>query len=301
MPSARSGPTIAQRLLCATLREMRERAQMTPAEAAEKLGAARTTVSRLEAAETGPRPATVRRLLEIYSSRRINGRRVVTAAERDQALRDLEAAQVPGWWHAYRDVLPPQIHGVLDLESAAEVIRIYAPGVVPDLLQCPDYARALLRARAPRESEEVIDRRLELVLARQRHSIARTNPPPVRLWVLLEESALHRPVGGPKVMRAQRSHLEELIARRGPVTVQVVPTAAGPHPMTSSGSIGLLRFHHPVLEDRLIVRGLRTEATTDPELVGAAQAAMDLSAALAPPPTTPLPPLPDYLEARDER
>lgn len=279
MPSARSGPTVAQRLICAQLIALRERAGMSVEEAGRAIGRAQSTVWRLESAQTGLTRERVTVLLDAYHA---------TPAERDALLRAVDIARMPGWWHAYRDVLPAHVHGILDLESAASVIRIYAPGVIPDLLQTPGYARALLRARAPRDSQRVTDRRVELVLARQEHSLRR-HPQPVRLWVLMEESVLHRPVGAPEVMREQLAHLQELTTQPGPVALQVIRTAAGAHPMTSSGSIGLLRFSHGALEDRLILRGMRTTVTVDTEMVSAYQAAMDHSATLAPPPSTPLP------------
>jgi hypothetical protein len=45
---------------------------------------------------------------------------------------------------------------------------------------------------------------------------------------VLDEIALHRPVGGPEVMRDQLLHLAEL-SRRVNVTLQVIPLSVGAH------------------------------------------------------------------------
>jgi hypothetical protein len=47
-----------------------------------------------------------------------------------------------------------------------------------------------------------------------------------RLWAIIDESALHRVVGGPQVMQAQRDHLADL-AVRPHITIQVMPYGAG--------------------------------------------------------------------------
>jgi transcriptional regulator with XRE-family HTH domain len=292
MSRPRSGPTIAQRVVAADLRARREAAGLTLDAAADALGVHRDTVRRLEDAVTSLRPATVARLLSIYRT---------PPREADAVLAQLTEANRPGWWHEYRDILPTRLAGVIDLEEAAVLVRTYAPGVVPDLLRTPDYARALLRLSYPSDSEERIERRVELLAERQRRAFERDRP--LRMWALLDEAAIHRTVGGPEVMADQRAHLEKIIAQVQHIRLQVLRADGPVHHLTDSGPVDVLRLAHPALRDRLILCGLRADTTIitdDVDTVRTYQAAMDSAAVLAPPPDTPLPPARASLWSTDE-
>lgn len=114
----------------------------------------------------------------------------------------------------------------VELEKAAASLRSWQPMIVDGLLQTSDYARAVLRAARPYDRDEEID---QLVAARmQRQAILERDDPP-RLWVVLDEAVLTRPVGTVSVMVGQLDRL--IVAGRDPwVTIQVMPTAAGAHP-----------------------------------------------------------------------
>ncbi|SCK63217.1 Helix-turn-helix domain-containing protein [Streptomyces sp. AmelKG-D3] len=248
--------------------------------AATALGVHEMTLSRLENAKTAPRTATVSHLLRLYGT---------PEPEADSVLAALDEALRPGWWHPYRDILPTHLEGVIDLESAASLIRTYSPGLVPELLQTPAYARTLLTHRHPRADKAEIERRLELLRERQQHTLHRDSP--VRLWALIEETALARPVGSRATMREQLAHLNQFTVHRGTVTVQVIPATAGPHPLLLGGPADVLRYTQCALDDRLVVRGLHAETATltdDLNTVSLYLAAMDEIAALAPSPSTPI-------------
>lgn len=94
----------------------------------------------------------------------------------------------------------------------------------PGLLQTQDYARALLANRIggnPETTDEIVAARM----ARQ-SILARDNPP--ELWVVIDEAVLHRPVGGPLVMREQLNQLIKS-AQRPSIVFQVIPAAVGVH------------------------------------------------------------------------
>ncbi|MFD3488540.1 helix-turn-helix transcriptional regulator [Streptomyces sp. NPDC058665] len=283
MSRPRSGPTVALRLFAADLRARREAAGVTLKAAADSLGVHTVTLSRLELARTVPSLATISHLLKLYGA---------PDEEAGVVLRALEEAEKPGWWHPWRDVLPEHLAGMIDLESAADLIRVYSPGAVPELLQTPGYARALLQLHHPRATGEEVDRRLQLLRERQEHTLRRPARP-VRLWALIEDAVLQRPVGGPSAMTEQMNFLNHYTRHRSSgITVQAIPTAVGAHPLLLSGPVSILRYTHPLLEDRLIGRGLHRETTPDTEDSDAVHTylvAMDETAALAPPPTTPLP------------
>ncbi|UCM91095.1 helix-turn-helix domain-containing protein [Streptomyces marincola] len=282
MSRARSGATSALRLLAADLRARRVASGVSIAVAAEKLDVHPTTIRRLEAAKHTFKPATVAHLLRVYGA---------AEPEVEDVLARLADANTPGWWHEYRDLLTAEQAERLDFESSASLIRGYAPGLVPDLLQTGDYTRALLAAQYPGEDRDRLGRRAELADRRKREAFDRERP--LRYWCLIEHAALHRVVGGPEVMRGQLDHLNAIAADAAShIKVQVMPLTTQPHPMLASGAVEIVRFDHRYLADRLVVRGLHQSAATitdDIDAVRAFNRAMDSACLAAPRPTTAIP------------
>nr|WP_280358810.1 Scr1 family TA system antitoxin-like transcriptional regulator [Nocardia otitidiscaviarum] len=85
----------------------------------------------------------------------------------------------------------------MGLESATEPLTSFQE-LVPGLAQIPEYARTLIRSVHPREPESEIDRRVEMRMHRQVLITRRAQP--AALDVILDESALHRVIGSPKIM-----------------------------------------------------------------------------------------------------
>jgi transcriptional regulator with XRE-family HTH domain len=81
-------------------------------------------------------------------------------------------------------------------------------------------------------------------------------PDPPRVWSVIDEAALRRPVGGRTVMRAQLDHLTE-VAQLPYVTIQIVPFGTGAY-AAASGSFSILRFAGPDLPDVVYVEQLTT-------------------------------------------
>jgi transcriptional regulator with XRE-family HTH domain len=124
------------------------------------------------------------------------------------------------------EAFPSWFRPFVELERSATSLRAWEPVLIPGLLQTDEYARAILRASRPRDTDVAIDQLVTARLARQ-EILTRDDPPD--LWVIIDEATLRRPVGEPVVMAAQLDKL--LAAGRTPwVTVQVMPTAAGAHP-----------------------------------------------------------------------
>jgi transcriptional regulator with XRE-family HTH domain len=239
---ARSGPTVGQIVLGLRLRDLRERAGCTFADAAAVLSVNTTTVRRMEKAEVGLRPLYVKALLERYG---------VAAEEIDSFLALVEEGNRPGWWHRYRDVLPDWFSLYVSLEGEASLIRAYEPHCVPGLLQTEDYARVLLRTGFPGATREELDRRVALRMARQE---LLTRPQAPLLWAVVEEHVLRRRVGGPSVMRGQIDRLVEATALPN-VTLQIMPFNAGPHP-GMFGPFQLFRFDIQELPDIVYAESL---------------------------------------------
>ncbi|MFD9518899.1 DUF5753 domain-containing protein [Streptomyces sp. NPDC059979] len=110
--------------------------------------------------------------------------------------------------------------------------------MIPGLLQTPAYARAVIAGTIPHATAEQAATRLQVRLRRQDRLRAPGNP--LRLWVVLDESALRRVVGSREVMREQLDHLTDLGAQPH-ITLQVLPHDAGAHPGVS-GQFSLLEF-----------------------------------------------------------
>jgi transcriptional regulator with XRE-family HTH domain len=106
-------------------------------------------------------------------------------------------------------------------EARASVLRIFELALVPGLLQTEDYARALFEAAGFEDLDEQVAGRMS------RQETLDRRPRPL-LWILLTESVLDWPIGGPKVMRAQLNHLLH-ISELPNVIIRVVPRSSGAH------------------------------------------------------------------------
>jgi hypothetical protein len=81
--------------------------------------------------------------------------------------------------------------------------------------------------------------------------LTRQNGP--RLWAVVDESVLHRPIGGRTVLRGQIEHLLEM-TKRPNVTVQVVPYELSGY--AAEGAFTMLRFAEPELPDLVYIEHL---------------------------------------------
>ena len=111
------------------------------------------------------------------------------------------------------------------IESEAVVLRWWEPLLIPGLFQSCEYASGLLRAM-PGATEDETGQRVSKRLDRQ--AILDRGRPPM-LFVVLDEGALRREIGGSEVMKAQLGCLLE-VAARPKVSLQVVPASVGAHP-----------------------------------------------------------------------
>ena len=245
MPEARppAAPTVLRVVLGKRLADLREKAGLTYEQAARALDVTHATVRRMEKAEVGLKLPYVEKLLTTYG--------VGDPAEVEGFLALAREANRPGWWHRYRDVLPEWFSAFVSLEGEAHVIRAYEPHYIPGLLQTEAYARAVLRSGMPHAPEDSIDRGVALRLERQA-LLTREKPP--LLWVVIDETVLRRPVGGPGVMREQVDRLIEACALPH-VRLQVIPFAAGPH-SAMYGPFHIFRFQIQELPDMVCAESL---------------------------------------------
>jgi hypothetical protein len=164
----------------------------------------------------------------------------VGAVEREQLLSLAEQANRPGWWHRYNDILPDWFQSYVGMEEAATSIRIYEPQFIPGLLQTQQYAAAVLAVGDIPLNET--ERHVILRKERQR----RFTEGRLKLWAIVEETALRRPIGSKEILRDQLRYLLSLASRQN-LTLQIVPFGMGGHAAPSGFSI--LRFNEQDLPD----------------------------------------------------
>jgi len=225
----RSGPTVHRMLLGLQLRRLRDSRGVSREDAGYEIRCSESKISRLELGRVSFKERDVEDLLTLYG--------VVDAAERERLLALARRANEPGWWQGYSDVVPGWFQTFLDLEEAADFIRAYEVQFVPGLFQTEDYARTVITLGRRDVPADAVERWVGVRMARQR---ILTRPDPPKLWMVVDEAALLRPIGGRGVMRTQLEHIAEVAARPN-VTLQVMPLASGSHPPEGC-AFTILRF-----------------------------------------------------------
>jgi hypothetical protein len=238
-----AGGVILRMLLGAQLRRLREAADVTPEQAGYEIRASRSKISRMETGHVGFKTRDITDLLTLYG--------VTDEHVQSRFLQLAHQASQPDWWAGYGDILPGWFENYLGLEAASSTIRTFELQFVHGLFQTEDYARAVTRLGHQGAPPAEIERRVGLRIKRQ-DLLSRASPP--RIWSVMDEAVLRRPVGGPAVMRAQLRRLAEAAAMPQ-VTAQVIPFARGGH-AGASGSFTVLRFEEQDLPDVVYIEQL---------------------------------------------
>jgi hypothetical protein len=109
----------------------------------------------------------------------------------------------PDWFMPYRQA-----------EAQASILRCWSPLLVPGVLQCESYMRAVLSVES--YSAERLN---ELVAARlERQSVIGR----AYLTAIIDQHVLHRPIGSPTIMTEQCAHLATM-ADRPDIALHVIP------------------------------------------------------------------------------
>jgi transcriptional regulator with XRE-family HTH domain len=228
MPPGRP-PTLRLRRLAAELRRLRAEAGLTREEVTARTGVNGATLYRLETAKARPQARTLVALLDLYE---------ITAPDQRADFQALaRQSDEQSWLQSFPPELAEAYATYISFEGEASSLLNYECLFIPGLLQTEDYARAALSRGMPTATKEEVGRQVEARMSRQ---AVLTHDPPLQLWAIVDEAALHRPVGGTAVMQAQLAHLSEA-AEPPNVTLQVLPYSVGAHP-GMPGSFALLRF-----------------------------------------------------------
>ncbi|MEU2066285.1 helix-turn-helix domain-containing protein [Streptomyces anulatus] len=191
----------------ARLRRMREERGWIQDQVAELLGCSGRHVS---AIETGRKPATL------------------PFARKADRLFDLIGSSESferQWQEMKHGNLLEGFPEYVGYEGRAVEIRLFQVGLVPGLLQTPEYAQAVaygdvLRGSiTPAQANERVS-----FLAERQSALVRSRPPMV--FVVMDESCLYQAVGGPEIMDAQLQRLQEVAALPNWI-IQVAPFSLG--------------------------------------------------------------------------
>lgn len=227
------GPTARRMILGSQLRRLREEAGITRQQAGYNIRGSESKISRLELGRVGFKERDVTDLLTMYG--------VDDPTERRTFLDMVKQSNEPGWWRRFGDTMPNWFTDLVGLEEAAARIQIWEPIYVSGLLQIEPYARAIFSHGRPEMADERVD---QLVALRMRRQKMFSRPDAPRVWMVLDESVLHRPIGGMKVLKQQIEFLLEMSALPH-VSVQVLPFSRSG--LSAEHAFSLLRFGEPEL------------------------------------------------------
>jgi transcriptional regulator with XRE-family HTH domain len=216
--------------LGAELRRLREDAGMLIEQVAEQLECSTSKISRLETGKGIPKARDVRDMLTMYG--------VTDGKVRDRMIRWAREGQQQGWWHEFSGVIDEKVEAFVALEADAASMRSYETAIIHGLLQTPEYMREVGKAIFADPTPADLD--LFVELRQHRQEVLFREEVALELHLIMEEVALYRPVGGPKVFRDQLEHLLAMVKREN-VTIQILPLSTGVHP-AMGGSFALLSF-----------------------------------------------------------
>ena len=228
------GPTIPRWQLGEQLSRLRELAGISQTQAAQTLGCSLSKVQKIEAGDVGVVKGELMFMFDIY--------KLADDTARAELLELQRLGKQRGWWSKFGQ-MPTPLATYLGLESAATSIRTFQPLIIPGLCQTADYARAIIEATFQPGAADV-ERQVQLRMDRQKQILDDTPP---MIWVILDEAALRRQIGGAAVMAAQLVHLHQMSKQ---MTILVVPFAHGGYPGTL-GAMTIFEFdedrHSPVV------------------------------------------------------
>ncbi|GAA2135816.1 hypothetical protein GCM10009727_30300 [Actinomadura napierensis] len=239
-----AGATFPERVLLGMfLHRLREARTLSAREAGSAIGASPSRISRMELGQVSPREQDVVALLTLYG--------VEDGSLTGSLLELARGAASPGRRTRHEDESTAWLWAYSGLEEASSLIRMCGMRFVPSLLQTEGYARAVTARSGPDLGRHDVDQLVRLRMARQKRFGANGDR---RLWAIVDERALRRPLGSRSVWREQIAHLISMSTWPN-VTLQVLPSASRPR-RASRGQITMLRFTDGALPDIICREGL---------------------------------------------
>ncbi|MGW0667365.1 Scr1 family TA system antitoxin-like transcriptional regulator [Streptomyces sp. NPDC002746] len=230
----RAAPSARRARLGAELRKLRERAGMTTTQAADLLGTSPGQLSNIEVARFGVSAERVRVAAHTYSC---------TDQALIKALVSMTTDRKRGWWEEYREILPPKLLDLAEIEHHGTALHAAHSIHIPGLLQTVDHAREIYRQAVPDLPPPEIEHRVSYRIKRQ-EVLYRTSPAPYR--AVIHEAALRMRFGGPDIARSQLRHLLKM-SELPHTAIRVIPFEATRYP-GSGQSLYYVRGPVPVLD-----------------------------------------------------
>ncbi|MER6814666.1 helix-turn-helix transcriptional regulator [Spirillospora sp. NPDC000708] len=230
-------------LLGMMLHRLREARGVPAREAGGAIGASPAKISRMELGQVSLREPDVAALLTLYG--------VEDGALTASLLELARGAPSPGSGNRREDGPTAWLRAYSGLEESASLIRTCGIRFIPSLLQTEAYARTVTARNGPHLAAHDADELVRLRTARQRRFTADGER---RLWAIVDERALRRPVGPRPVWQEQIAHLISMSTWPN-VTLQILPSESRPR-RASRGQITMLRFSDGALPDVMCREGL---------------------------------------------
>ena len=205
----RRTPTVLGRQFGLELKRLRSASGLSADQVAERLGCSQGKITRIELAQTSISKGDLFLMLSLYD--------ITDTQRQEQFWRLAREARGRGWWEDYRDIITGGLSTYIAFEAEAAELYTWSWGTINGLLQTEAYARATFagepagRDRTPAQVDKLVEARM----ARQQRLLGGD----LALWAILDESLLHRPIGGADVLRAELDHL--LVPRKN-VTIQIL-------------------------------------------------------------------------------
>jgi transcriptional regulator with XRE-family HTH domain len=218
-----------QRRLRAELRRLRESANYTQKDAAAELQWSTSKIIRIETGASTVSSADVRAMLHFYG---------VSDENKTNDLLAMARKKEGAWWDEYRSGYRPEFLEYLAYEDSAAQIRQFISFVIPGLLQTEEFMREFFAGYM--HGEEWIERGVKVRTRRQRALAPEHGK---KALFIIDESALHRWIGGAEVTRRQFEHLRQM-AKQPNINIRIVPFSHGMHAgMRASFTILDFAFH----------------------------------------------------------
>lgn len=205
-------PVVARWELMLRLRERRKELDISPAVIAKKLGISGGYWAHIEGERNLLSEVKLQQLLPMLE---------FDETEIQELLGLRLAAKERGWWSKYSGLIGGDQMRLYGLEHGAESVRVYESVVIPGLLQCEPYARALIASSLANVRSAEVDQRVAVRMCRQQRLDA---DDPLQLTVVIGQTAVVQQTGGPEILRQQLNHLIDVIERHpDTVDLRIIP------------------------------------------------------------------------------
>ncbi len=223
-------PAVARRRVRLAIRNARATKELTQSDVANAMDWSLSKVMRIEKGEVNVGASDLKLLLAYLD--------VTDAATVQGLIADARLARQERWTAdaQEREHLTPALIELIQYEAAATTVRYFQNLILPGILQTASYAQAIFDVYQDQLDPETIAARIESRMRRRQEVLFRAIPPDY--LVVLDESVLRRPVGGPAVFAAQLDDLAGLIGHTT-VRVRILSFEAGGRVLPSYGPFAL--------------------------------------------------------------